>query len=142
MGKTNKKEELSIPTMILCIVGVVLVVLGFLLLKNGNFKLNVISTEGTVVGTQLGQNADGDVAIRSVNLMYTVNKQRYNATIQNYEPAVDIGDKITLYYDLLTPESVSDVRTGYVAYLAAIIGIILVVKSGPKFIKIIKDNYL
>ena len=142
MGKTNKKEELSIPTMILCIVGVVLVVLGFLLLKNGNFKLNVISTEGTVVGTQLGQNADGDVAIRSVNLMYTVNKQRYNATIQNYEPAVDIGDKITLYYDLLTPESVSDVRTGYIAYLAAIIGVILVVKSGPKFIKIIKDNYL
>lgn len=142
MGKTNKKEELSIPTMILCIVGVVLVVLGFLLLKNGNFKLNVISTEGTVVGSQLGQNADGDVAITSVNLMYTVNKQRYNATIQNYEPAVDIGDKITLYYDLLTPESVSDVRTGYMAYLIVIIGVILVVKSGPKFIKIIKDNYL
>lgn len=142
MGKTNKKEELSIPTMILCIVGVVLVVLGFLLLKNGNFKLNVISTEGTVVGTQLGQNANGDIATRSVNLMYTVNGQRYNATIQNYAPAVDIGDKITLYYDLLTPESVSDVRTGYIAYLAAIIGVILVVKSGPKFIKIIKDNYL
>ena len=50
MGKTNKKEELSIPTMILSIVGVVLVVLGVLLLKNGNFKLNVISTEG--VGTE------------------------------------------------------------------------------------------
>ena len=142
MGKTNKKEELSIPTMILCIVGVVLVVLGFLLLKNGNFKLNVISTEGTVVGTQLAQNADGDIASKSVNLMYTVGGQRYNATIQNYTESVNIGDKITLYYDLLTPESVSDVRTGYIAYLAAIIGVILVVKSGPKFIKIIKDNYL
>lgn len=142
MGKTSKKEELSIPTMILCIVGVVLVVLGFLLLKNGNFKLNVISTEGTVVGSQLGQNANGDVAIRSVNLMYTVNGQRYNATIQNYEPVVDIGDKITLYYDLLTPESVSDVRTGYIAYIATILGVILVIKSGPRFVKIIKDNYL
>ena len=40
MGKTNKKEELSVPVMIFCIVGVVLVVFGFLLLKNDNFKLN------------------------------------------------------------------------------------------------------
>lgn len=142
MGKTNKKEELSIPTMILSIVGVVLVVLGVLLLKNGNFKLNVISTEGTVVGTQLSQNANGDIESRSVNLMYTVSGQRYNATIQNYTEVVDIGDKITLYYDLLTPESVSDVRTGYIAYIATILGVILVIKSGPRFVKIIKDNYL
>ena len=58
-------------------------------------------------------------------------------TDPNIKMNFEIGDKITLYYDLLTPESVSDVRTGYIAYLAAILGVILVVKSGPKFIKII-----
>ena len=142
MGKTNKKEELNIPVMVLCIVGTVLVVFGFMLLRNDNFKLNVISTEGTVTGTQIKQAADGNIESRSVNLSYRANNSDYNATINNYPDNVNIGDKITLYYDLISPESVSDTRRGYIDYIAVILGIILVVKTGPKFIRIIKDNYL
>lgn len=142
MGKTSKKEELSIPVMILCIVGVVLLIFGFLLLKNDNFKLNIIGTQGTVTGTQIKQTAEGVIESRTVNLSYLANNSSYNATIQNYQEEVDIGDKIPLYYDLISPESVSDVRRGYVGYLAAILGVILIVKTGPKFLKIIKDNYL
>lgn len=142
MGKTNKKEELNIPVMILCIVGAVLVVFGFLLLKNDNFKLNVISTQGTVTGTTVKQNADGVIESRSVNLSYLANNSSYNATIQNYPEEVLLGDKITLYYDLLSPESVSDTRKGYIGYIAAILGVILVLKTGPRFLRIIKDNYL
>jgi len=142
MGKTEKKEELSIPVMILCIIGVVLVVFGFLVLKNDNFKLNIISTQGTVVGTQIKQNAEGVIESRSINLSYLANNSTYTATIQNYEKVLDIGDKLTLYYDLFSPESVSDVRRGYLGYLCAILGIILVVKTGPRFVRIIKDNYL
>ena len=37
---------------------------------------------------------------------------------------INIGDKITLYYDLLSPESVSDKRKGYIGYLAVILGIV------------------
>ena len=132
MGKTNKKEELNIPVMILCIIGVVLVAFGFLLLKNDNFKLNIFGTEGTVTGTTVAHDADGVLASRVVNLSYIANNQS----------DVNVGDKITLYYDLISPESVSDKRKGYLGYLAAILGVILVVKTGPKFLKIIKDNYL
>lgn len=142
MGKTNKKEELSIPVMILSIVGVVLVVFGFLLLKNENFKLNIFSTQGTVTGTTVGRTADGEIESRTVNLSYLVNKNSYNATIKNYPDEINIGDKITLYYDFISPESVSDKRKGYLGYLAVILGIIFVVKSGPRFLRIIKDNYL
>jgi len=142
MGKTNKKEELNIPVMILCIVGVVLVVFGFLLLKNDNFKLNIISTQGTVTGTTIKQTAEGVIESRVVNLSYIANNSSYSATIQNYPDEINIGDKMTLYYDLLSPESVGDKRSGYFGYLAAILGVILVIKTGPRFIKIIKDNYL
>lgn len=142
MGKTNKKEELNIPVMILSIVGVVLVVFGFLLLKNDNFKLNVISTQGTVTGTTIRQTAEGTIESRTVNLSYSANKGNYNATIQNYPAEINIGDKITLYYDLLSPASVSDRRTGYVGYIAVILGIVFVVKAGPRFIRAIKDNFL
>ena len=142
MGKTNKKEELNIPVMILSIVGVVLVVFGFLLLKNENFKLNIISTQGTVTGTTIGQTADGTVESRTVNLSYLANNNSYNATIQNYTKEINIGDKITLYYDLLSPESVSDKRKGYIGYLAVILGVVFVLKSGPRFLRIIKDIYL
>ena len=58
MGQ-RQKEDLNIPTMIFCIIGVVLSVFGFLLLKNDNFKLNIISTEGTVSGVQTKTTADG-----------------------------------------------------------------------------------
>lgn len=142
MGKTNTREELSIPVMILSIVGVVLVVFGFLLLKNDNFKLNVISTQGTVTGTTIKQTAEGTIESRTVNLSYLANNNSYNATIQNYPDEINIGDKVTLYYDLLSPESVSDKRKGYVGYLAVILGIVFVVKSGPRFLRIIRDNYL
>ena len=142
MGKTNTKEELSIPVMILSIVGVVLVVFGFLLLKNDNFKLNVISTQGTVTGTTIKQTAEGTVESRTVNLSYLANNNSYNATIQNYPKEINIGDKITLYYDLLSPESVSDKRKGYIGYLAVILGVVFVLKSGPRFLRIIRDNYL
>ena len=142
MGKTSKKEELSIPVMIFCIIGAVLVVFGFLLLKNDNFKLNVISTQGTVTGTQIKQTAEGVIESRSVNLSYLANNSSYNATIQNYSKIVDIGDKIPLYYDLISPESVSDKRSGYIGYIATILGVILILKTGPRFLRIIKDNYL
>ena len=144
MGKGNerKKEELNIPVMIFCIVGVVLVVFGFLLLKTENFKLRVISTEGTVTGVQTKKNADGVIESMSVNLSYTANNSGYNATIANYDEEIAIGDKMTLYYDLISPESVSDRRTGYVGYIAVILGAIFVLKCGPRFVRIIKDNYL
>ena len=77
MGKTNKKEELNIPVMILCIVGVVLLIFGFLLLKNDNFKLNIIGTQGTVTGTQIKQTAEGVIESRTVNLSYLANNCRY-----------------------------------------------------------------
>lgn len=142
MGKARKKEELNIPVMIFFIVGAVLLVLGFLLLRNDNFKLNVISTQGTVTGSTTKQTADGVIESRTVNLSYRANNSDYNATIQNYAEDVQIGDKIILYYDLLSPESVSDKRKGYIGYIAAIIGIIAVLKTGPRFMRIIKDNYL
>ena len=53
-----------------------------------------------------------------------------------------MGDKITLYYDFFNPDSVSEIRTGYQGYLALIIGLILVLKTAPRFIRILKDNYL
>ena len=51
MGQ-RKKEDLNIPTMMLCIIGAVLTVFGLLVLKNDNFKLNVgkniISWNGSI----------------------------------------------------------------------------------------------
>ena len=142
MGKQRKKEELNIPVMILCIIGTVLVVFGILLLKNENFKLRVISAEGTVTGVTISKNVDGDIEKRAVNLSYIANNSNYNATIDNYDKDIQIGEKMTLYYDFLSPESVGNKRSGYIGYLATIIGIILVIKSGPRFVYIIKDNYL
>jgi hypothetical protein len=142
MGKTRKKEELNIPVMILCIIGTVLVVFGGLLLKTENFKLKVISTQGTVTGVTTATTAEGVVENRSINLSYIANNSTYNATINNYDGDMQIGDKMPLYYDFLSPESVGDKRSGYIGYLAVILGVILVIKTGPKFINIIKDNYL
>ncbi len=140
--KDVKKEELNIPVMIFCIIGVVLTVFGLFVLKNDNFKLKVISTEGTVTGVTVSRNSDGIIEKRTVNLSYIANNGNYNATIANYEKEINAGDKMTLYYDFLSPSSVDNKRSGYIGYLATLIGIILVIKSGPKFIRIIKDNYL
>ena len=142
MGKQRKKEELNIPVMILCIVGTVLVVFGILLLKTENFKLKVLSSEGTVTGVTVAKTVDGNVERRTVNLSYIANNSSYNATINNYEKDIKIGDKMTLYYDILSPESVGNKRSGYIGYIATILGIILVLKTGPRFVNIIKDNYL
>ena len=142
MGKTRKKEELNIPVMIFCIIGVVLVVFGFLLLKTENFKLNIISTEGTVVGVQTKRTAEGVVESRAVNLTYIANNNSYNATINNYADDIALGSKMTLYYDLLSPESVGNKRSGYIGYIAVILGAILTLKTAPRFVRIIKDNYL
>lgn len=142
MGKQRKKEELNIPVMILCIVGTVLVVFGILLLKTENFKLKVLSSEGTVTGVTVAKTVDGNIERRTVNLSYIANNSSYNATINNYEKDIKIGDKMTLYYDFLSPESVGNKRSGYIGYIATILGIILVLKTGPRFVNIIKDNYL
>ena len=85
MGKQRKKEELNIPIMVLCIVGTVLTVFGILLLKTENFRLKVLSAEGTVTGVTIAKTADGDVERRAVNLSYIANNNNYNATIDNYE---------------------------------------------------------
>ncbi len=138
----RKKEDLNIPVMVFCIIGVVLVIFGVLLLKNSNFKLKIISTEGTVTGVQTKTNADGVVEARSVNLSYKANNGTYNATIPSYDKEIQIGEKMPLYYDFLSPASVDNKRTGYIEYLSTIIGLILVVKTGPRFVRIIKDNYL
>ena len=140
--KAVKKEELNIFVMIFCIIGVVLAVFGFFLLKNDGFKLKIISVEGTVTGVTVAKNGDGEVERRTINLSYIANNGPYNATISNYDKEINIGDKMTLYYDFLSPSSVDNKRSGYIGYLAAIIGIILVVKTGPRFLRIIKDNYL
>ena len=141
-NKSIKREELNIPVMILCIVGVVLTVFGFLVLKNDNFKLRVISTQGTVTGITVSRNSDGDIAQRTITLSYIAANSSYKATINNYSEDIDMGSKITLYYDFLSPTSVDSKRSGYIGYLAAIFGVILVIKTGPKFVRIIKDNYL
>ena len=140
--KVESKEELNIPVMILCIIGVVLTIFGIFVLKNDNFKLKVISTQGTVTGLTESRNGSGEVEQRSVNLSYIANNGTYNATIANYNKEINIGEKMTLYYDFLSPASVDNKRTGYIGYIAVIIGLILSVKTVPRFIRIIKDNYL
>lgn len=138
----NKKESLNIPVMILCIVGVVLTVFGFLLAKTENFKLKVFGAEGTVTSVQTKTTSDGVLESRDITLSYIANNSNYTANIANYENEIEIGEKITLYYDIISPENVSVKRSGYIGYLSIILGIILVIKTGPKFVKIIKDNYL
>lgn len=143
MGKAvEKKEELSIPVMIFCIIGVVLAVLGFMLIKNQNFKLNVFSTEGTVTGIKTASDG-GELVNVTVNLSYNVAKTDYTASITNYsDTSVTMGDKIILYYDFFEPTSINIKRSGYLGYISLIVGIILCIKTLPRFIKIIKDNYI
>ena len=136
------KESLNIPIMILCIIGFVLAIFGFFVLKNEEFKLKVISTQGTVTGITISRNAEGEVEQRTVTLSYIANNSNYNATISNYSEEIEMGDQMTLYYDFLSPSSVDNKRSGYVGYLSVIIGLILVVKTGPRFFRIIRDNYL
>lgn len=138
--KSDNKEKLSITVMIFCIVGVVLTVLGFLLVKNNNFKIMIIGTEGTVVSVQTSTNAQDDLVLRNVVVSYKGTGDDYSASVVNDD--LQIGDKMTLYYDVLSPENVSTKRAGYQGYLCLIIGIVLVLKTGPRFYRIIRDNYL
>ena len=136
------KESLNIPIMILCIIGFVLAIFGFFVLKNEEFKLKVISTQGTVTGITISRNAEGEVEQRTVTLSYIANNSNYNATISNYSEEIEMGDQMTLYYDFLSPSSVDNKRSGYVGYLSVSIGLRVVVKTGPRFFRIIRDNYL
>ena len=138
----NKKESLSIPVMILCIIGVVLTVFGVLVAKNENFKLKIFGTEGTVTSVQTKTTAEGVLESRDITLSYIANNSSYTANIANYKDEIVIGEKVTLYYDIISPENVNIKRSGYIGYLSIILGIILVVKTGPRFLRIIKDNYL
>lgn len=143
MGKnTNKKENLNIGVMILCIIGVVLTVFGFLLAKAENFKLMIFSAEGTVTSVQTKTTADGILESRDIVLSYIASNSNYTATIYNYQNDIVIGDKVTLYYDFLSPENINIKRSGHIGYLSIILGIILVIKTGPRFVRIVKDNYL
>ena len=138
----EKKESLSIPVMIFCIIGVVLSVFGVLLGKTENFKLKIFGAQGTVTSVQTKTTADGILESRDITLSYIANNTPYTANISNYDQEITIGEKVTVYYDLHSPENVGIKRSGYIAYLSIIIGIISVVKTGPKFLRIIKDNYL
>ena len=140
MGKSV--EKLSIPVMIFCIIGVVLLVLGFLLVKNNNFRLQVISAEGVVTGVQTSNDSDGKIINKVLTLAYAANRSSYTATISDVNSDLKIGDKKILYYDILEPSSVSDRRNGYQGYIALIFGAILVLKTGPRFYRIIKENFL
>ena len=141
MGQ-RQKEDLNIPTMIFCIIGVVLTVFGVLLAKTENFKLKVFSTEGTVSSVQTKTRADGNIESRDVTLSYIANNTNYTANIYNYANEIVIGEKMTLYYDIISPENIAIKRSGYIGYLAIILGIILGIKTGPRFLRIIRDNYL
>lgn len=143
MGKTeSKKEDLNIGVMIICIIGVVLTVLGSLLVRDNNLKLNIIKAEGTVTGVKTSTDANGNVAAVSVNLSYNANRADYTATVDTSRTDLKVGDKMDLYYDFFTPTSVRTSRFGYQGYIALIIGLILVLKTGPRFFRIIRDNYL
>ena len=142
MGKNNKKEDLSISVMVFCIIGTVLTVLGVMLLKNTGFKMSIIGTEGSVTGIQTSTNANGEVERVVANLSYNANKSDYTASLDTNDSNIKIGDKMTLYYDLFQPTYVSLTRNGYQGYIALIIGVILVLKTGPRFYRIMRDNYL
>lgn len=142
MGKNTKKENLSILTMVFCIVGIVLTVLGVMLLKNVSFRMTVIGTEGNVTGIQTSTNANGEIERIVANISYKANKSDYSASIDTNNIDLKIGDKMTLYYDFFKPEAVSLRRSGYQGYISLIIGLILVLKTGPRFYRIMRDNYL
>lgn len=142
MGKNKKKEDLNVGVMIFCIIGVVLTVLGVLLIKNTNLKMNIIGTEGTVTGVQTSTNANGEIENVIVNLAYNANRSDYTASLNVDKTDLKIGDKLDLYHDILDPSSVNTKRNGYEGYISLILGIILVLKTGPRFYRILRDNYL
>ena len=136
------KEKLHLPTMIFCIIGCVLFVLGVLLCINGKFKMQIIGSEAVVTGIQTATDSDGSVISTTYTLTYNANRSDYNASIVSNDSDLELGDKMLLYYDFFDPTSVSQKRGGYYGYIALLLGLICVLKTGPRFIRIIKDNYL
>ena len=129
--------------MIFCIIGAVLVVLGFLLMRNNNFKLDIFSTTGTVSSVQTATNAEGVIESKTLIISYSAARGDYTATIYvTAEDTRQIGDQVVLYYDFFDPKSVNDRRRGYEGYISLIIGAIFLLKTGPRFLRILKDNYL
>ncbi|MBQ6494532.1 MAG: hypothetical protein IJI49_00860 [Bacilli bacterium] len=141
-NEVNNKEKLSIPVMIFSIVGIVLIVLGFMLCKNNNFRLQVISSDGIVSGIQTSTDADGNIVNKVITINYRAGKSDYSATLNGTNLDLKMGDRYTLYYDFFEPSSVSDRRSGYYGYIAFILGLIMVLKNFPRFVRIVKDNYL
>ena len=141
-SKENSKEKLSLLTMVFFIVGFVALILGFLLVKNNNFRMQIISSEGIVTGVNTSNDNDGSTVRRVLSITYNANRSDYTATLNDVNSELKIGDKKTLYYDIFEPTSVSDRRSGYQGYIALILGLVLVLRNGPRFYRIIRDNYL
>lgn len=139
--KQNTKEKLNIPVMLFSIIGTVLIGLGIMLIINYNFKLNVIPSKGTVNSVQTAKDEEGNTTV-SIVVGYKASSGDYDATIIENEKVYQLGTEVILYYDFLSPESVSLNPSGWQGYLSLIIGIILIVKNGPRFLRIIRDNYL
>ncbi len=138
----NSKEKLSIPVMIFCILGIVLVGLGFMLIKSNNFKLNVIPTKATITSTQTARDGNGNESTAIV-ANYSANNSLYNATITTDDLSkYQLGNEIIIYHDFFSPESVSLNFSGYFGYIALIIGLLLVFNTGPRFYRIVRDNYI
>lgn len=142
MGTNNGKEKLSLITMVFFIVGFVALILGFLLVKNNNFRMQILSTEGVVTGINTSNDSDGSTISRVLSISYSANRGDYTATLNDTSNTLQLGDKKTLYYDIFEPTSVSDKRGGYEGYIALVLGAIVVLRTGPKFYRIIRDNYL
>lgn len=137
----NGKEKLNIPTMLFCIIGVVLVGLGIMLVLNNDFRLNVIPTKGTVTSIKTEKDEQGRKSTYAV-IQYTASSGSYDATIVDNDAKYQMGNEIILYYDFFKPESVNTKPSGYIGYISLIIGLILALKTGPRFFRIIRDNYL
>ena len=141
-ANVNVKEDLNIPVMLFCIIGVVLLVFGFMLMLKQNFKLMVFSAEGTVSTINTVRSADGSESAIFYNVEYVGAKGGYTAQVAKDDQELNIGDKLPLYYDFFTPTSVSLKRTGWLGYLAFAIGLILSIKTLPRFLRILRDNYI
>ena len=105
------------------------------------FKLNIIPSKGTVSSIQTARDADGNTST-SIVVAYKASSGNYDATIIANDTQYQLGNEVILYYDFFTPESVSLRPSGYLGYLSLIIGLILAIKTGPRFFRIIRDNYL
>ena len=104
--------------------------------------MQILSTEGVVTGINTSNDSDGSTISRVLSISYSANRGDYTATLNDTSNTLQLGDKKTLYYDIFEPTSVSDKRGGYEGYIALVLGAIVVLRTGPKFYRIIRDNYL